>query len=136
MRRIISNETKLRVKELLTDHSVSEIATLTGLCRRSIFNIQKELNITRSPEQIREIRSRIRSQLVQAEKRRVLFGINQKTNLKVYSNKKRIHLKYKMRKLGYETGEDPNTMYFTDKTCRHLKYENTAGSLGLQIKKA
>ena len=133
MGKIISLETKLKIKELLKTHSSSEAAALTGVSLRSIFKIQQEWNMERSPEQLKGIRSRIRKKIVQDERRRVIFGQDQKTQLKVFSNKKRHTLKYRLKRVGYKICDLPNTLLYDESTKRNPAYETMCKPLGLTI---
>ena len=136
MGKIINQDTKEKIGELLKEHSVSEIASLTGVSIRSIFKIQRELNIVRKAEELRSIRSRIRKNIVNAERRRILFGTDQKTKLKVNTNKQRIRLRYKMKRIGYKNSICPNEILYDENTKRNLKYEDTASLIGMHVKPA
>lgn len=133
MSKAISFETKLKVREMLPKRSISEIAYETGLSARSICSIQQQWGIERTPEQLKNIRSRIRKELVKKERMRVNWGVEQKTNLKVVCNRERHSLKYRLKRIGYLKGTQPNQLYFDKNTKRNIEYEKKAESLGLTI---
>ena len=63
-----------------------EMAERTGLNKHTITRIARELGLERTEEQLRDIRSRRRKELIQKERRRIIFGLDQRTNIKVVSN--------------------------------------------------
>lgn len=129
----ISLEMKEKVREMLSYKSISEIAKETGLSERSVCTIQRQWGIERSPEQLKQIRSRVRKELVNKERMRVNWGADQKTNLKVVCNKQRHSLKYRLKRIGYKTGLIPNLFHYDENTKRNLEYEKAAQTLGLTI---
>lgn len=129
----ISLEMKEKVREMLSYKSISEIAKETGLSERSVCTIQRQWGIERSPEQLKQIRSRVRKELVNKERMRVNWGADQKTNLKVVCNKQRHSLKYRLKRIGYKTGLIPNLFHYDENTKRNLEYEKAAKTLGLTI---
>lgn len=133
MRKKISPEIKDRVIELLSDYSTREIALLCNISQRSVFKIIQQSNIKREPGQLKSIRSKVRKKLVQDERRRVIFGTEQKTNLKVFSNRERHSMKYKLKRKGYKKGDLPNTFFYSEETKRNPSYEMKSKSLGITI---
>lgn len=129
----ISSETKDIVLSLISSHSASEISDITGVCKRSVFNIIRQNNVERSSEDKKNIRSRIRNKIIQDERRRVIFGREQKTQIKVVTNKKRHSLKYRLKRNGYVKGETVNTFYFNENTKRNSNYESIGKTMGLKI---
>lgn len=136
MKNYISLDTVEKVKLMLQDHSISEIANETGISRRTVCNIIRQWNITRSSEQLSIIRSRIRKKLVQDERRRVIFGQEQVSNIKVVNNKDKHSLKYRLKRVGYFNVEDKNTFYYNLQTKRNPSYEKKCEKLGIKIKQA
>lgn len=127
---------KLRIKELFPDHSVSEISKITGVSDRTIFRIAREWNLYRTPDQEKKIRSERRKSLIKEERRRVIFGQEQKTELKVFSNKRKHALKYKLKRIGYLSGkQNRNLLFYTDSVTRNLDYETQGKKLGLTFEK-
>lgn len=99
--------------------SYQEMAERTGMHKESIRIIARELGLERTPEQYRTIRSRRRKELVQKERRRIIFGLDQKTNIKVVSNLRKIRLRGSLKRLGYIIRADNHTFYYESTLHRH-----------------
>ena len=110
--------------------SYQEMAERTGLHRETIRIIARELGLMRTPEQLREIRSRRRKELIQKERRRIIFGLDQKTNIKVVSNHQKIRLRGSLKRLGYIIGTDGHTFYYYPGLRRHPIKESNGRALG------
>lgn len=68
------------------------------------------------------------------EKRRVLFGLEQKTNRKVIKAPKfKCELRFRMRKLGYIIPRGSNTAYWNEETKRNESKERTAAKYGIRV---
>lgn len=105
--------------------SYQEMAERTGLHRETIRIIARELGLERTKKQLREIRSRRRKELIQKERRRIIFGLDQKTNIKVVSNHQKIRLRGSLKRLGYIIGTDGHTFYYYPGLRRHpIKVSN------------
>ena len=101
--------------------------------KESIRIIARELGLERTPEQYRTIRSRRRKELVQKERRRIIFGLDQKTNIKVVSNLRKIRLRGSLKRLGYIIGADGHTFYYDSTLRRHPVRASPAVSANEQI---
>ena len=110
--------------------SYQEMAERTGLHRETIRIIARELGLERTPEQLRKIRSRRRRELIQKERRRIIFGLDQKTNIKVVSNHQKIRLRGSLKRLGYIIGTDGHTFYYYPGLRRHPIKESNGRALG------
>ena len=110
--------------------SYQEMAERTGLHRETIRIIARELGLERTPEQLRKIRSRRRKELIQKERRRIIFGLDQKTNIKVVSNNQKIRLRGSLKRLGYILGTDGHTFYYYPGLRRHPIKESNGRALG------
>lgn len=110
--------------------SYQEMAERTGLHRETIRIIARELGLERTPEQLRKIRSRRRKELIQKERRRIIFGLDQKTNIKVVSNHQKIRLRGSLKRLGYIIGTDGHTFYYYPGLRRHPIKESKGRALG------
>ena len=110
--------------------SYQEMAERTGLHRETIRIIARELGLERTPEQLRKIRSRRRKELIQKERRRIIFGLDQKTNIKVVSNHQKIRLRGSLKRLGYILGTDGHTFYYYPGLRRHPVKESNGRALG------
>lgn len=74
--------------------------------------------------------------LIAQEKRRILYGLEQKTKYKLGSNPSRKSLKANMkRKHGYVSENGSNVIYYTDTTRRSAVQEQHAVALGFEIRK-
>ena len=110
--------------------SYQEMAERTGLHRETIRIIARELGLERTQKQLREIRSRRRKELIQKERRRIIFGLDQKTNIKVVSNHQKIRLRGSLKRLGYIRGTDGHTFYYYPGLRRHPIKESNGRALG------
>ena len=110
--------------------SYQEMAERTGLHIETIRIIARELGLTRTKEQLRKIRSRRRKELIQKERRRIIFGLDQKTNIKVVSNHQKIRLRGSLKRLGYILGTDGHTFYYYPGLRRHPIKESNGRALG------
>lgn len=69
-----------------------------------------------------------------SEMRRVLFGLPQRTNIKLGSGgKKRVKMRMRLRKLGYQVGLGSNIAYITPETKRNLKYEKEFSEITFRV---
>lgn len=124
------------VQELLKTHSILEVATILGCHQSTVCRIVNRSGekVERTKEEKTTIVSRIRKDCYRAERRRSLFGFEQKTNLKLYSNKPRLKLKYCLKRKGYlflKRGD--NTAYFNEGTRRDMTYEARGRKLGMDF---
>ncbi len=110
--------------------SYQEMAERTGLHRETIRIIARELGLERTKKQLREIRSRRRKELIQKERCRIIFGLDQKTNIKVVSNHQKIRLRGSLKRLGYIIGTDGHTFYYYPGLRRHPIKESNGRALG------
>lgn len=86
-------------------------------------------------KQIRAKQGRTASEIRRKEERRVLFGLDQRTNMRVVrSPTPKYFLRHKLRKLGYEVAHSGNIAYYTEKTARSEKHEGRCRQFGITIK--
>ena len=121
------------VRRLYCSHSHSEIARLTGISARTVSRIVKEYHLVRTLDDARQIRSRSRKSIIKREKARVLFGLPQKTNIKVVGNKKRVVLKSILKSYGYLVIPGRNTLYYHENLKRRPIRESNGERLGLRF---
>lgn len=107
-----------------------EMAERTGLNKHTITRIARELGLERTEEQLRDIRSRRRKELIQKERRRIIFGLDQRTNIKVVSNNQKIRLRGSLKRLGYILGTDSHTFFYYPGLTRHPVKEANGKELG------
>lgn len=130
----LTDELKERIIHLRGDHSVAEIAKITGISKSHIWRILKDSEYVHSSGNSVSIRSRVRKQYVRDDRRRALFGLDQKSNLKVFSNKDRITLRYCLKRKGYIfMGRGANIAYYNEQTIRDNGYEEKGLKLGLRF---
>lgn len=76
-----------------------------------------------------------RKELYRAERRRVLFGLEQQTRLRVVRvPKEKVSLRLNLRKRGYEVGRGSNEAVVTPSTRRSSRLEAHAAALGIKVK--
>lgn len=92
------------------------------------------------PQEFKDKMSAIRKRMYASERRRVLYGLPQQTNMVIrVSNYKerrqRIVFRYRMKRLGYIVPPDDfRTVYYDDNTPRARKAERHAPEIGISIK--
>ena len=60
-----------------------------------------KLNLDTDASERVNIRRRVRNELIRKEKARVIWGLDQISNIKVVTNSRKISLRYRMRRIGY-----------------------------------
>lgn len=130
----ITVEIKEQIISLRKSHSVRELAEMFRCSKRTVQHVLQQNNIVQDPRDSAAIRSRVRKQYVRDDRRRALFGLDQKTNLKVFSNKDRITLRYCLKRKGYIfMGRGTNTAYYNPDTIRDANYEERGARLGIRF---
>lgn len=123
-----------QVRTMMRDFSNSEIAKKLNISLSTVKRIIKDNGILRSREEKESIRSRSRKDLIRAERRRAIFGFDQKTDLKVFTNRERNSLKYCLRRKRYRfLKRGDNTAYYDSQTERHPPYEERGIKLGIKF---
>lgn len=113
--------------------SASAVAAQLGVSARTVQRVVKELGLTRSKEEEKRLRSNARKELVRAERRRGIFGLPQKTNLKVFSNYARSALKSQLKKKGYIVVRKIHDVYYNAQTRRSALLEARGPRLGVRF---
>lgn len=130
--------TEEKIAEIIvmsSSKSSSEMASIIGCSRKTINQVLANHNIKRNAEVQGAIRSRVRTDLIRAERRRSIFGLDQKTSLKVFSNKERNSLKFRLRRKGYVFPfKGVNEAYISFSTKRDPDYEERGKKLGIVFK--
>jgi hypothetical protein len=73
--------------------------------------------------------------LIKAEKRRVMFGLEQKTERKVVRAPGfKYEIRYRLRKAGYIIDRGSSVAYYDENTLRHAGKEASAKKFGIKIK--
>lgn len=132
-RRAVTTQSLHRIRELKSTLTDREIANELGVGIHSVRYAMSSLGIVRTPEESHNIRSRVRKDLIRSEKRRLIFGFEQKTKLKVFANKERNSLRSRLRRKGYILFPRDNTVYYNSETRRKEEYEAQGKRLGLKF---
>lgn len=133
-KKVITEESVGRIRELYHTMSDSQIAEHVGCSRRTVVLIRSRYGMTRTRDEFNAIRSEIRKNLIRAERRRSIFGFDQQTNLKVFSNRERNSLKYRLKRKKYRfVGRGNNQVYYDSETIRDENYELKGIKLGLKF---
>lgn len=132
----ITKDLAEKVSLLIKDNSNSEIAGRLRVSVTTVKRIIRENRLTRTKEELENIRSRTRKELIRAERRRAIFGLDQKTDIKVFTNRERNSLKYCLKRRKYlflKRGE--TTAYYNEQTNRYPPYEERGRKLGIKFKR-
>ena len=113
--------------------SFSEIGKALGITRMSVGRIAATLGLKRSSEEKHLISSRIRTQMVKRERRRIVFGLEPITGIRVISNRAKVRVRSNMKSNGYIISEEHNVIYYTGTTERRKRLESRGIRLGLHI---
>ena len=101
--------------------------------RKEIRIIKVSQGLTRSKEEDSQLRSRIRQKLIDRERARITWGLDQRTNIKLVCNHPRIRLRTKLKGLGYIVLRGEKTIYYPPELKRHLIREENGRKLGLDF---
>lgn len=72
--------------------------------------------------------------LIDSERRRILFGIEQRTKRKlVRAPKQKVHCRYKLRKYGYHVEKGASIAYYDENTNRNKHFEELAAKYKIRI---
>lgn len=121
------------VKDNFHTHSYRELARIAGVDNRTVWVIIKELGLKKTDEQMHSVISRIHKDIYASERMRVNWGMEQKTRLKVFSNKKKILLRCRLVRKGYIKADDGFTLYYTEDTKRSIVCEEHGIAMGLRF---
>ena len=119
---------------LMKNHSNSEIAARLDISVTTVKRIIKDNKFQRTQDEQRAIRSRLRKELIRAEWRRSIYGLDQKTGLKVFTNRERNSLKYCLKRLNYRFfSRGDISAYYDERTKRNPAYEERGRKLGIKF---
>lgn len=119
------------VREMYPNHSLKEIAAEANISWRTVRRMANQMGLTRTPEEESRMRSRIRTNLIRSERRRITFGLDQRTNMKLVCNTERIQLRHKLKVYGYLVFKGDNTIYYPMDLKRHPVREEHGRKVGL-----
>ncbi len=121
------------IRNNFDSHSYSELADMVGSSRTTVARIAAALGLKRTRKTNSGIRSRVRRELVRREKRRVIFGLDPVTRIKVVTNRARIRLRAEMKSAGYIVERAANILYFRSEDDRNMRKEQKASRHGLRF---
>ena len=87
----------------------------------------------RSREKTGKIMSETRVRLIKKERARAVFGLNQKTKIKLFPNKQKYHMRDRLKRCRYEVEHNGMDVYIDDETRRHANIETEAQKIGFNI---
>lgn len=115
------------------EKSFSEMGRELGITKTSVSRIATKLGLKRTKKEIGKVSSRIRGELIRRERRRVIFGLDPMTRIKVVSNRARVRLRSRMKGIGYIVGRERNILYYTVSLIRREHLEQRGVKLGLRF---
>lgn len=113
--------------------SFSEIGKALGITKNSVSRIAGQIGLRRTEKENCDVKSRVRTELIKREKRRIIFGLDPITNIKVVTNRPRIKLRAWLKAKGYIVGEKRNVMYYPADIIRCHNQESRGSELGLRF---
>ena len=128
-----TKQTEELVRDMYPDHSLNEIAEKANISWRTVRRMAIQMGLKRTPEEESRMRSRIRTNLIKSERRRIAFGLEQRTKMKLVCNLERIQLRSILKGYGYIVFKGDNTIYYTMDLKRHPVREERARKAGLKF---
>ena len=124
----------LKMSELNSYRSIADKLDISLSSVKSIINKATSKGYKkRSKEAIKKIMSEARIRLIKKERARAIFGLNPKTNLKVFPNKQKYRMRDRLKRCRYDVERNDINVYIDDETRRHDNIENEAQKLGFNI---
>lgn len=116
------------------DKSFAEISKELGISKWSVSRIAGQIGLKRTDKETSHVSSRVRGELVRRERRRMIFGLEPLTNIKVVTNRTRIRLRSRLKAKGYIVSDERNVMYYPSDLERQPRQECVGIKLGLKFK--
>lgn len=116
------------------DQSFAEIGKELGISKWSVSRIAGQIGLKRTDKETSHVSSRVRGELIRRERRRMIFGLEPLTNIKVVTNRARIRLRSRLKAKGYVVSDERNVMYYPADLERQSRQENVGIKLGLKFK--
>ena len=101
--------------------SFAEIGKDLGVSREYVRRIAANMGLKRTPSEDFNLFSRIHTDIMRRERRRVIFGLSPITRIKVVSNRARVRLRSWLRSQGYVAGEEYSTIPIISVESRNRK---------------
>ena len=121
------------VRNHFTHRSYAEIGKELGISREYARRIAVRMGLKRTALEDFKVLSRIHSDIMRRERRRVIFGLSPITRIKVVSNRARVRLRSWLKSKGYIAGEEYGILYYTDDLHRIQKSELRGAKLGFRF---
>ncbi len=113
--------------------SYSEMGRELGIAKWSVGRIAEAIGLRRTEKENSRVSSLVRGELIKRERRRMIFGLDPLTKIKVVTNRPRIRLRSKLKSKGYIVGSERNVMYYPSDLQRHIGQESRGIKLGLKF---
>ena len=113
--------------------SYAEIGKELGISREYARRIAVRMGLKRTALEDFKVLSRIHSDIMRRERRRVIFGLSPITRIKVVSNRARVRLRSWLKSKGYIAGEEYGILYYTDDLHRIQESELRGAKLGFRF---
>ena len=121
------------VERLFSTHSQKQIAEKAGVSERTVIRICKALNLKRDSEEDSLMRSKGLKRVFQSDNRRILYGLEQKTDRCLGKSNDRLKVYDDLKKSGYIVIKGSRKVYFSPKMRRIVHLESYAKALGLRF---
>lgn len=121
------------VRNHFHEHSYAEIARDLGISKMSVSRIAAQLGLRRTSKEVHSVSSRVRRDMIRRERRRVVFGLDPITHIKVVSNRARVRLRAVLKSKGYIVSEDNRILYYPESLQRRQRLETRGQQLGLKF---
>lgn len=121
------------IRQHFHDMSFDSMAKELGIALISVRRIAAAIGLKRSELDRFAMISKARSELIGRERRRVVFGFDPISHIKVVTNRKRIHLRAKMKAKGYVVAQERNVLYYPADIKRCAEREKNGIGLGLRF---
>lgn len=133
----VTPEIRERILILAKTHSYADVKKELGVSVTTIRRVIEEAvadgYVKKSNEEIRRIMSEKRLKLLEKERRWAIFGFDQKTKLKLWSNKDKWRCRASLKRNGYYVGRNASEVYVYFDTKRNEKLESEANANGISI---
>ena len=113
--------------------SFTEIGKVLGISKNSVSRIAGQIGLRRTDKETSSVISRVRTDLIKREKRRMIFGLDPITNIKVVTNRPRIKLRAWLKTKGYIVADKKNVMYYPADIERLHNQESRGATMGLHF---
>ena len=121
------------VRNHFAHRSYAEIGKELGISREYARRIAVRMGLKRTALEDFKVLSRIHSDMMRRERRRVIFGLSPITRIKVVSNRARVRLRSWLKSKGYIAGEEYGILYYTDDLHRIQESELRGAKLGFRF---